>query len=238
MRVARKVETIREDLGKVGPVIAQQVEEAMLGRRGALNTAQAEKEAEPVRRMLKFERDLSRQVKALMEQYRETQKDLRLSPDNIEKVVRVALDLAGQPPLALVQTPDGRAVFQLPALRGSWYFWRPLPRPSVPEFGRRRPWHQPVASSPKGRPPRARRGHAGRTAGQHTPFNNDRPRRPFPSACLHPLCASALSRRPTTNKSASHAVNHGKQAISAASTCWVGTQQAPNTSTRIGRTRP
>ncbi len=33
MRAALKVETIREDLGKVGPVIASQVEEAMLGRR-------------------------------------------------------------------------------------------------------------------------------------------------------------------------------------------------------------
>ena len=99
MRVARKIETIREDLGKVGPVIAQQVEEAMLGRRMTLNTAQAEKDAEPVRRMLKFERDLAKHIKALMEQYRETQKERRLSPDNIEKVVKVALDLAGQPPL-------------------------------------------------------------------------------------------------------------------------------------------
>lgn len=33
MRAALKVETIREDLGKVGPVIAAQVEEAMLGKR-------------------------------------------------------------------------------------------------------------------------------------------------------------------------------------------------------------
>src|SRR5207248_1659710 len=120
MRVARKVETIREDLGKVGPVIAQQVEEAMLGRRMTLNTAQAEKDAGPVRRMLKFERDLARQVKALLEQYRQTQKELRLSPDNIEKVVKVALDLAGQPPLVPARTADGRAVFRLPALGGSW----------------------------------------------------------------------------------------------------------------------
>ena len=29
LRAARKVETIREDLGKVGPVIAMQIEEAM-----------------------------------------------------------------------------------------------------------------------------------------------------------------------------------------------------------------
>ena len=97
MRVARKIETIREDLGKVGPVIAEHVEEAMLGRRSTLNTAQAEKEAEPVRKMLKFERDLAKQIKALLDQYHETQKELRLSPENIRKVVEVALELAGQP---------------------------------------------------------------------------------------------------------------------------------------------
>ena len=33
MRAVRKVEAIREDLGKVGPVIADQVQEAMLGQR-------------------------------------------------------------------------------------------------------------------------------------------------------------------------------------------------------------
>lgn len=41
MRVVQKVEQIREDLGKVGPVIAVQVEEAMLGRRTRLNTGKA-----------------------------------------------------------------------------------------------------------------------------------------------------------------------------------------------------
>jgi hypothetical protein len=58
MRAALKIETIREDLGKVGPVIASQVEEAMLGRRTRLDTTRAEQEAEPVRRMLKFDRKL------------------------------------------------------------------------------------------------------------------------------------------------------------------------------------
>jgi hypothetical protein len=120
MRVARKIETIREDLGKVGPVIAEQVEEAMLGRRTTLNTAQAEKDAEPVRRMLKFERDLAKQIKALMEQHQETQKELRLSPDNIHKVVEVALELAGQPNLIPTTLPDKRTVYQLPTLKGSW----------------------------------------------------------------------------------------------------------------------
>ena len=120
MRVALKVETIREDLGKVGMVIAEQVEEAMLGRRTTLNTEKAEKESEPIRQMLRFERDLQKQVQALMQQYRETRKELRLSPDNIGKVVEVGLALAGQPPLIPTKTQDGKPCFRLPPLRGSW----------------------------------------------------------------------------------------------------------------------
>lgn len=120
MRVALKIETIREDLGKVGNVIAEQVEEAMLGRRSSLSTESAEKEAEPIRKMLKFERDLQKQVQALMAQYRETRKELRLSPDNIQRVVAVGLELAGQPALIPTKAEDGTPCFQLPPLKGSW----------------------------------------------------------------------------------------------------------------------
>ncbi|MGH9837858.1 MAG: DISARM system SNF2-like helicase DrmD [Blastocatellia bacterium] len=128
MRAVRKIETIREDLGKVGPVIAQQVEEAMLGRRSRLDTRMAEADAEPVRKLLKFERDLEKQIKQLMDQLHETKRELRFSPENIQKVVEVALELADQPPLipATVEgiwpDPDRHAcpVFHLPALSGSW----------------------------------------------------------------------------------------------------------------------
>lgn len=120
MRVALKIETIREDLGKVGTVIAEQVAEAMLGRRTALNTDKAEQEADPIRKMLKFERDLQKQVQALMEQYRETRRELRLSPDNVGQVVSVGLALARQPALIPTRTKDGKPCFQLPPLRGSW----------------------------------------------------------------------------------------------------------------------
>jgi len=75
MRAAEKVEQIREDLGKVGPVIAEQVEEAMLGRRRFLETAHAENEAGAVRRMLKFERDLRQQVEKHLAQLWDTQKN-------------------------------------------------------------------------------------------------------------------------------------------------------------------
>ncbi len=120
MRVALKIETIREDLGKVGSVIAEQVEEAMLGVRTILDTEKVEKEAEPIRKMLKFERDLQKQVQALMQQYRETRRELRLSPDNIAQVVSVGLMLAGQLALMPKKTEDGQPCFRLPPLKGSW----------------------------------------------------------------------------------------------------------------------
>ena len=130
MRAALKIETIREDLGKVGPVIASQVEEAMLGRRKQLDTSRAEQEAEPVRRMLKFDRKLREQLEKLASQLHETQHELNLTPEHIENVVRVGMELAEQPALIPVEVeniwPDPTGVrkscpvFRLPALSGSW----------------------------------------------------------------------------------------------------------------------
>jgi hypothetical protein len=101
-------------------VIAEQVEEAMLGHRTRLDTEKAEKDSEPIRKMLKFERDLQKQSRALMDQYRETRRELRLSPENIQQVVSVGLALAGQPALMHTKTEDGKPCFQLPPLKGSW----------------------------------------------------------------------------------------------------------------------
>lgn len=122
MKAAHKVEQIREDLGKVGPVIAAQVEEAMLGRRYALDTTIAEADAGAVRQMLKFERELQKRIEEMMAQLQETRQTLQLSPENIESVVNIALSLAGQPPLRPAEVdgiPAGK-VFHLPALSGSW----------------------------------------------------------------------------------------------------------------------
>ncbi len=123
LRAVLKVEAIREDLGKVGPVIAAQVEEAMLGRRKQLDTSRAERESEPVRKMLKFERKLREQLERLASQLRETQRELRMSPENIQNVVTTGLALAGQPPLSPAQVPGlSGPAFYLPTLSGSWSF--------------------------------------------------------------------------------------------------------------------
>jgi ERCC4-related helicase len=130
LRAALKVNTIREDLGKVGPVIASQVEEAMLGRRRRLDTVAAERDAEPVRRMLKFERKLREQIAELSDQLKATRDELGLEPDHIRSVVAMALELAGQPPLREAEVADlwpdpsgsrrSCSVWWLPSLSGSW----------------------------------------------------------------------------------------------------------------------
>jgi superfamily II DNA or RNA helicase len=120
MRAALKVNTIREDLGKVGPVIAAQVEEAMLGHRQTLDTRRAEQESEPLRRMLKFERSVREQVEQLREQLSETRRVLRLTPENVEAVVTIGLALADQPALIPVEAGGAGRAYHLPGFRGSW----------------------------------------------------------------------------------------------------------------------
>src|SRR5205823_12232279 len=85
--------------GKVGPVIADQVEDAMLGRRRRLDTRTAEEKAAPLRSLLKFERKLREQIDRLREQLDESRRELSLTPQHVQSVVEIALELAGQPPL-------------------------------------------------------------------------------------------------------------------------------------------
>lgn len=119
-RAAQKVDQIREDLGKVGPVIAEQVEQAMLGKRRVLDTSQAESQSEPIRRLLKAEREVQDQVRKLREQLADIKHELRLSPDNVRHVVQVGLALAGQPPLQPVTVEGVHEAFRVPPLTKAW----------------------------------------------------------------------------------------------------------------------
>jgi len=122
MRAALKVNAIREDIGSVGPVIAQQIEEAMLGRRDRLDTQVAEAKADSARRFVAAERRLKERISKLHERVLEAQTDFHFSPDRISRAVRVGLDLAGLPPLKPVKFDGASAgkVFEAPWLPGSW----------------------------------------------------------------------------------------------------------------------
>ncbi|MGZ3624035.1 MAG: DISARM system SNF2-like helicase DrmD [Ktedonobacteraceae bacterium] len=135
MRAVRKVEVIREDLGKVGPVIADQVEDAMLGRRRRLDTRTAEEKAAPLRSLLKFERKLREQIDRLREQLDESRRELSLTPQHVQSVVEIALELSGQPPLqrAILHDPNEPSVGADVSYPTSMY--RPSMDPNEPAVG-------------------------------------------------------------------------------------------------------
>jgi len=120
--VARKVDTIREDLGSAGPVIADQVEERMLGKRRALDEAEVDRAA-PQGRISKLDRELSKRIRDLRRALDASITELHLQPQNVERVVRTALGLARQPDL-LGTTVSRRGgdvpAWTLPRLTGSW----------------------------------------------------------------------------------------------------------------------
>lgn len=117
MRAAYKVDQIREDLGSVGPVIAEQVEAAMLGTRRSLNTTAAEEQAQKARRLLRYEKELQRDIDKYHLRVLETREALALAPENVERMVQTALALAGQSSL---RPTEEAGVFELPYLTGSW----------------------------------------------------------------------------------------------------------------------
>jgi superfamily II DNA or RNA helicase len=128
-RAVKKVDQIREDLGKVGPVIAEQVEQALVGgTRTRLDTANAEGGDRPDRRLLQFQRNLDDDVQRLREQLRASRQELDLSPEGVADVVHKGLALAGQPPLepagvhGLWPDPSRQTcpVWHLPHLSGTW----------------------------------------------------------------------------------------------------------------------
>jgi len=117
MRAVVKVERIRQDLGRVGPVIAEQVEEAMLGRRRRLDTTAAEAQAAVARNVLGVERRIREQIERLHERLIESRNRLELTPENIRSVVEVGLDLAGQPRL---RPKSSGGLYEMPPLGGTW----------------------------------------------------------------------------------------------------------------------
>jgi superfamily II DNA or RNA helicase len=123
MRTADKVDRIREDVGSVGPVIARQIEEIMLGRRNSFNTASAEASAARSRRFIRVERQLRERIQKLHSTMMESQDEFHLSPGNVARAVEVALDLADKPPLIPQRLSRGESiatVFTVPELTGSW----------------------------------------------------------------------------------------------------------------------
>jgi superfamily II DNA or RNA helicase len=122
LRALRKLDAMRADMGSVNPVIAPQLPALLEGRRRELDTALADKRIERARRYVKAERELRERVGKLHDRLATTRSEQHLTPDRVERVVRVALALTDKPDLSQTTLNDAPAtrVFQMPALAGSW----------------------------------------------------------------------------------------------------------------------
>ncbi|MGM7724083.1 DISARM system SNF2-like helicase DrmD [Metabacillus sp. Hm71] len=139
MRAALKVDRIREDLGSVGAVIALQIEEAMLGNRKLLDTNAAEIKAAKSRKFIRAERQLNERITRLHDKLLEAKEDFHLTPENIYRTVKIALELAEKPnliPVNIQGLPKDK-VFEVPILPGSW--GRATAGLEHPHTGERRP---------------------------------------------------------------------------------------------------
>lgn len=117
-RVAYKVEQIRDDLGSVGSVLADQVGDAMLGRRTRIDDDAIDRaRSKPGTKVLQVERKLREGLARCHERLQESIDEMDLTPQRVERVVATALQVANQPALV----PTGVAgEFRLPPLGGSW----------------------------------------------------------------------------------------------------------------------
>lgn len=117
-RVAYKVEQIRDDLGSVGSVLAEQVGDAMLGKRTTIDDDAIDRaRSRPGTRVLQVERKLREGLARCHERLQASIEELDLTPARVQRVVATALEVAHQPAL-LTTKIDGE--FRLPPLSGSW----------------------------------------------------------------------------------------------------------------------
>jgi superfamily II DNA or RNA helicase len=116
--VAHKVEQIRDDLGSVGSVLADQVGDAMLGRRTRIDDDAIDRaRSRAGTKVLQVERKLREGLARCHERLQESIEELGLTPNRVERVVGTALEVANQPALVPTTTPGE---FRLPPLSGSW----------------------------------------------------------------------------------------------------------------------
>ncbi|WP_420435491.1 DISARM system SNF2-like helicase DrmD [Candidatus Poriferisocius sp.] len=126
LRVAQKVDEIRDDLGTVSSVLAERIEARML-RSGDnsldLDAVLAARRDNALVDLAKLKRDFTEQLGQVRQRYSDSVAELELSPESVERAVRIGLAISNQPePIPQVlDTPGGpTTVFEIPDLSGTW----------------------------------------------------------------------------------------------------------------------
>jgi superfamily II DNA or RNA helicase len=120
-RIAIKIEQIRNGLGSANPVLEQQIEEALTGRRRQLDDKSIDQAAsKAAQRLKRIELNLRDEVHRLRDRLDESVRDLGIEPQAIERVVAIGLELGHQLPLEPIEHRAGKGIFRVPDLTGSW----------------------------------------------------------------------------------------------------------------------
>ena len=126
LRVAEKVDDIRDDLGSVSSVLAERIEARMLGQGNRSLDIDAEIAARRDQARVDLERvkqRFSADIARVRDQYRTSVEELDLTPASVQRAVQVALRIEGQPALraAMLDRAEGAvAVFEVDDLSGTW----------------------------------------------------------------------------------------------------------------------
>ncbi len=122
IRALKKLESMREDMGSVNPVIAPQMSGLIEGSKTELNIEAAEARTAKAKKFVKAERQLNEKIHKLHQQLVETQTDFHLTPEHVLAAVQTGLAVAEKPalkPATLKDAPEG-TVFTMPELTGTW----------------------------------------------------------------------------------------------------------------------
>ncbi len=124
VKLARKVEQQRADLGSVGPLLAEQVERRMLGDRSASVEVAPTQRRRAASEAMKVERRLREDVAKLAATVRESRDELGITPEAVERVVRTGIAVARNQPqmTSAMLDRDGTKVpvFRVGQMTGSW----------------------------------------------------------------------------------------------------------------------
>ena len=126
LRLAEKIDDIRDDLGSVSSVLAERIEARMLreGRSDLDIDAEIAARQDQARVDLeKLKQQFSADIARVRDQYRTSAEELALTPESVLRTVQVALQIEGQPPLRASTLERSEAtvpVFEIDDLSGTW----------------------------------------------------------------------------------------------------------------------
>jgi superfamily II DNA or RNA helicase len=115
-RVAQKMNQQREDLGRVAPLLGDEIERKLLGDHKASVEVSPRRAGRERQRLKKLELDLRARLAELAEKVDDSRNELGISPDAVLRVVNTALELARQAPLVSL----GGSRYKVGRLTGSW----------------------------------------------------------------------------------------------------------------------